>query len=403
MTTSGAYSRDEVAGMIRTALPGWTVESVERIDGGRNAVYEVAVTADGATRELVLKARTETLPGAFEPEPFLLDALARRTEVPVPSVLGTVVDHETHPPFFLMERREGVSLSEGLDELATTERDSLARTVGRYVGRVHLLGSFDRFGPLRVERADPETGPVRDGGEPPAEPTADSAGGGSAGSPGGRGDGGPAARPRVGVSTGAGSPRAWYEPVEQGIEEPGFAIGVAETGHGDWASRLREIASTALAALGGRFGDLRAEVRAVLAAVPAPDAKPVLAFGGPTDLLVDPDTGDPTSALDFEDATTTAARYDLVAAVDRLSGWAPPESDRRRRVREGVLVGYETTTGRRPDPGTAACDGCRLVSHLPGLVEAARREAAGTEGGTTAVNRRRARVADLAQRCRSRA
>lgn len=389
--------------MVRTALPGWTVESVERIDGGRNAVYEVVVATEGTTRDLVLKARTEAPAGTFEPEPFLLDALARRTAVPVPSVLGAVVDHETHPSFFLMERRDGVSLSEGLDGLAATERDGLARTVGRYVGRLHLLGSFDRFGPLRVERADPEAESGRGGGEPRVDPPPDSAGGGPAGVPGSRSDGGRAAPPRVGVSAGAGSPRAWYEPVEQGIEEPGFAIGVVETGHDDWASRLRELASTALAALDGRFGDLRAEVRAALAAVPAPEAEPVLAFGDVADLLVDPDTGDPTAALDFEGATTTAARYDLVAAVDRLSGWAPPGSDRRRRVREGLLVGYETTTGRRPDPGTPACDGCRLVSHLPALVEAARREAAGTDDGATAVDRHRAQVADLAERCRSRA
>src|SRR6056297_3332609 len=94
------HARREVRSMVEMALPGWSVDGASRFGDGENGVYAVTVSNGERHRELVLKAPVGVDDAAFRPEPYVLDAASRRTDVPVPGVVAVVDDG----PFFLMER-----------------------------------------------------------------------------------------------------------------------------------------------------------------------------------------------------------------------------------------------------------------------------------------------------------
>lgn len=419
MTEPADGVREAVEGMVAAALPGWDVAAVGRYEGCSDDVYPLEVTDGDRHQRLVLKARNGTDAASFRTEPYLLDAVARRTDVPVPGVVAVVDDHDDWPPFFLLEHCDGETLDERADALVPAVRDRLAREAGQYLGQLHLLGSFDRFGPLRVDRTNglerdepagrPDEGPGR--GETPTGATGSP--GNAAGEAGGRPDPGPGTPgdddATIGASgdRGPGAPGADERPPaeralpEAGIEEPGFTIDVVERGHDAWEPRFRDLVADHCSGLDGRFADLAADVETALAAVPVPAADPVLVHDDYRywNLLADPMTGETRAVIDF-DASTAAARWNLVATVDRLSAWAPLDADRRRRVRECVLVGYETATGRRPDLDAPACDAYRLASRLPALAcfEDWHAETCPDERDAIA-ERHRDHVATLVERC----
>lgn len=342
----------EVRALVRTVLPAWEAASLEGYEDGVNGVYDVAIERGDRRQTYVLKVQTGTDPAAFRPEPYLLDAVARRTDVPVPGVVAVVDEADGDPPFFLMERCAGTRLEECRGDLDPDAWHRVARSAGRHLGEFHLLGSFERFGPLRVR----ETPSVADGGAERSEGT-----------------------PRWTRGGRWSGLRSADRPDERGIEEPEFALGVGDAGHGRWADRFRELVATRLGAVTERAPGLAAAVETALSDFDVPEGDPVLAHDHrPGNVLVDPETGAPRAVLDFERAATATARFDLATAVDRLCRDAPLGSDWRRRVRECVLVGYETATGRRPDLTAPVCDAYRLAGRLGDL---AREGSASTSAG----------------------
>lgn len=319
-TVEGPLTSRELRGMVATVWPDWELVGAERADPATDAVYFLTLATDGAHREVVIKACGRDDPDAFRPEPYLLDTVRRETTVPVPAVYGTVDDHDDLPaPFFLMERCPGESVASP-DHLDAAALDRVARDAGRYLGEIHRLGSFARFGPLRLAR--------------------DLAGG--------RED------PGLDVDSEPGSEAASVPDATGGISGPGYEVTVAADAHDDWRGWFRDLVDALLANLPPRFSDLEPAVRDRLAAVEDVldgqfEPVPVYADYQLGDLLVDPASGETLAVFDFGGAYTADAEYNLAGTEHHLCGWDGLDTDRRERVRENLLSGYRETNALRDD------------------------------------------------------
>jgi hypothetical protein len=63
-------------------------------------------------------------------------------------------------------------------------------------------------------------------------------------------------------------------------------------------------------------------------------------------LLVDPESGETKAVLDWGNANTLEAQYNLVVTEQYLSGWARHDDPRRKCVRRALREGYEAADGR---------------------------------------------------------
>lgn len=287
--TDGPHSLDEIHRLVGTMTDGWTVVEARAADEGTDAVYFVTAETPDGIREAVLKVCEFVSPEAFRPEPRLLELMDRRTSIPVPSVFGVLDDHDELPaPAFLMERCRG-SVVDPTD-LDRGALGRVAREAGRHLGEIHAVGTFDGFGTVRL---------ARDAGRPASVALPDG---------------------------------------------EGLAVGDP---HESWRARLAEVASMSLDDLHERFGDLEGPLRDAfepkIAALP--DVEPVLIHGDYRlgNLLVNPETGATRAVLDWGNHTTGHAETDLASTEQYLSGWALPDADRRRFVREHLYAGYAET------------------------------------------------------------
>lgn len=296
--TDDPLSASTVGAAVRAVDPDAAGVDATPHAGGSETLYFVTAETAAGRRELVLKVRSYDDPGAFRTEPHLLDALAERTSIPVPAVVGSVDDHPELPtPFFVMERCTGERVRAG--DLAPDALRRVAFDAGRYLGELHAVGSFDGYGGVRCRVDDPSVRP--------------------------------------------------------GVVVGDRVLGVAD-GSGSWRDWLPEQARAALSALDGRFRDLEADLRAFLAENEDcldGDGPPVLVdddyrYGN---LLVDPGTGETRAVLDFGNASTATAAYNLVLVEQFLSEFAALDADRRRRIRAALREGYGETNALDPGDG----------------------------------------------------
>ncbi|WP_435179982.1 phosphotransferase family protein [Halorussus sp. AFM4] len=318
MDTDEAPADATLRRMLREVRPEWSLREAAPADGGTDLVYFLDVETPDGPRECVLKACEFLDPEAFRPEPYLLTLADRRTSIPVPSVLGAVDDHPDLPaPFFLMERRDGEVRENGARELPADAMERIARDAGRWLGELHGLGEFERFGPIRLAR-DVEREPGRDGTD--------------------------------GTDETAGS-----------IAVDGRTLAVGDAATDSWRDRVESTADDCLDDLRGRFADLEPDLRAFvedrLDALPdgrAPDGgvAPVLGHDDYRlgNLLVDPATGETRAVLDWGNAHAMEAQYNLVVAEQYLSGWAAHGDPLRERVGTALREGYEETGELPRDP-----------------------------------------------------
>ncbi|NGM68531.1 phosphotransferase [Natronolimnobius sp. AArcel1] len=323
----------------------WTVTGVDGIPGSANSLYAVDLSSANRERTVICKCSQNTAPVAFRPEPYLLEAISRRTTVPVPAVLAVVEDDsEDAGPLFVMEQCDGEGVATRARELEPAIRERIARDAGRYLGQIHDLGSFDRFGAVRLGRDVDHNG--------------------------------------------------------SGLETPNVTLTVAENAHDEWADALVGLATFFLSNLDDRFVDLEGPIRKTLdeRCDVLNDPNPVLMHDEYTywNTLVDPNTGETTAVLDFEDQQVGCAEYDLAAAIDSLSALAPLGSARRRRVRDAVYEGYEETNGLIRDSAFAARrDLYRLVARLPMLAFFKSGMVVGPDSPETLVREHRAFLSEL--------
>ncbi|NHN57759.1 MULTISPECIES: phosphotransferase family protein [Halorussus] len=311
MDTDEALADRTLRRLLREVRPAWSLRGASAAEEGTDLVYFLDVETPEGPRECVLKAREFLDPEAFRPEPYLMTLADRRTSMSVPSVVGAVDDHPDLPaPFFLMERRAGDVRENGARDLHADAMERIARDAGRWLGELHGLGDFERFGPIRLARdVDPEAG-------------------------------------------GAAPDRA--DRIPGGIAVEGRTITVGEAGTDSWRDRIASMADDCLDDLHDRFADLEPDLRAFvddrLDALPdgpgrdGPDGgvAPVLGHDDYRlgNLLVDPETGETRAVLDWGNAHTMTARYNLVVTEQYLSGWATRDDPLRERVRAALREGY---------------------------------------------------------------
>lgn len=293
----GPHSPEEVERLVAAMTDGWTVTEATAAEEGTDAVYFVTAETPGGTRQAVLKVCEFVSPEAFRPEPRILALMARRTDVPVPSVFGILDDHDELPtPAFLMERRHGSVV--GHESLARDALGRVAREAGRNLGEIHAIGTFDGFGLVQL---------ARDAGRPASVALPD-----------------------------------------------GEGLAVADA-RGSWRDRLWEVAEGSLDDLHDRFADLEGPLRDALESRIAalPDVEPVLIHGDYRlgNLLVDSATGATRAVLDWGNHTAGHFESDLASTEQYLCGYALPDADRRRFVREHLYAGYAETNDLDRDEG----------------------------------------------------
>lgn len=309
---SDEFSDATLERMVREVRPDWTVRRTVPADEGTDAVYFVTVDTPGDFREdglteCVLKVCEFLDPEAFRPEPYLMTLVERRTSVPVPAVVGAVDDHDDLPaPFFLMDRVDGEVRENGARDLSDGVVERIARNAGRHLAELHALGEFEAFGPIRLAR-DEE-----------------------------RGD-------ECSVS-------------ERALAVDNRALTVGETGRDSWRTRFEEFTDFTFENLDDRFGDLEAPLRAFVEEHLDALDRTFPAVLGHDDyrlgnVLVDSETGETTAVLDWGNAHTLEAQYNLVLTEQYLSGWAPHDDPRRERVRGALHEGYLETGERETVPG----------------------------------------------------
>lgn len=307
-------SPETVAAMVGEIRPSWSVREAAPAEEGTDVVYVLTAETPEGPRECVLKACEFLDPRAFRPEPHLMAAVGRRTEIPVPAVVGAVDDHSDLPaPFYLMERCEGEVREGEASDLPAAAIERLASDAGRYLAALHALGEFEAFGTVllgrdarRAGRASGLTVPDRDS---------------SAGE-------------RV-LTTDESATDSWRERVEETV---------AST-RGEFNERFADLEADLRAAVESRLDALDGEFDAVL-------GDDDYRLGN---LLVDPETGETRAVLDWGNSSTLERQYNLVVAEQHLCGWARHDDPRRERVRAALREGY-LEAGRREE----ASDGDQL-------------------------------------------
>lgn len=308
------FSDATLDAMVREVRPDWSLREATPAAEGTDAVYFVDVETPVGSRECVLKACTFLDPAEFRPEPHLLTAVGRRTALPVPGVLGAVDDHADLPaPFFLTERCDGEVRENGARDLSVATLERLAREAGRFLGELHAVGDFRTFGPVRL---------VRDvDREPPSE------------------------------SSGVSVPGTTDTPTAEtgGVAGTDRRLVAGDDAADAWRDHVESFARATFDGVADRFTGPAADLRPVVdermdALDPAFD--PVLGHDDYRlgNLLVDADAGRTKVVLDWGNANTMEAQYNLVLAEQYLSGWASHDGDRRReRVRAALREGYAAT------------------------------------------------------------
>lgn len=292
---SDPFSDSVVREMVAAVDPEISVRDVTPIVDGTDAVYRV----DAETGRYVLKAAVFVDPPRFRVEPRMLALVNAHTDVPVPDVVGFVDDHDDFPaPFFLMEYVPDGQPYENVAGLDTDALSRAARDAGRIHAELHDLGSFDAFGSVRPARA--------------CEHTALS------------------------------------------LPDATDGIGVVDP-YDSWSDCFADMLDESLSELDpntpsdvtdGRFDDvhphLEARAESALETVRAGDPDPVLAHVDyrPGNLLLR-ETGDTVAVLDWGNVRVTSPAYCLANAEQYLCGRAALGSDRRTRVREALLSGYD--------------------------------------------------------------
>jgi aminoglycoside phosphotransferase (APT) family kinase protein len=148
--SEGAVVTDEaVRGMVGVVSPDWTVSAIERVGYGTDFVARLTVETDTQRQRVVLKATTadHAASAAARGEPRILELVADRTDIPVPTVYGYCDDHPSYPsPFFLMEYVEGDNYEGRPDELSAPARERLLCDAGRNIARLHDCGPVSGVG-----------------------------------------------------------------------------------------------------------------------------------------------------------------------------------------------------------------------------------------------------------------
>ena len=279
--------------MVDAVEPGWSVEDVRPSEEGSESVFFLTVETPAGRREAVLKAAAAGIvpDSVARSEPRVLELLADETEIPVPAVVGFVDDHPELPsPFFLAERLPGRNGSGRFSDLSTDALERVFAAAGDYLGQLHAVESFDRFG--RVGVADGELAVVEDESS---------------------------ARDR------------WAE---------WLLADAQKTLDGLEGGRFDDLVP-----------ELRRYVREAVLALDGPETASLVHWDYRLgNLLVDTDTGETTGVLDWADLLAGDPVYNLATVEDHNVNWQTRDVVLRERLRERFRDAYDARrSGDLPD------------------------------------------------------
>lgn len=272
------HSPEEVREAVTGVAPDAAVRDVTPVEEGKNSVYVVTVEDDRDRRDLVLKVGDHHFAAGCRAEPHVLDAVAERTEIPVPEVLGT--GHFGDDPYFVAERAPGKTLEGEPERLSPDAFEAVCVEAGRNVGKLHAAFPAGACGLLGVERGGNDLEFVR---EFPDWPT---------------------------------HFEAWLTHNAERL---------ADTRFGDLVPVLKERAAT-------MAGQLR-ELGPFDAVVTHGDYR----LGN---LLVDPETGETRAVIDWATPTAVPAVHELAVTEAILLDWPAFDEARQRRLRERFYDAY---------------------------------------------------------------
>jgi Ser/Thr protein kinase RdoA (MazF antagonist) len=140
---------DEFARSVVADTLDSEVRATEPAPTGNSKRTVFATLADG--REVVVQHAPDD---GMTTETALWEAVADRTDVPVPDILAA--GETTHPDtderrsYVVCERVGGLDLHTAFTELAPSDRHDVARTLGRYLGELHVAFPFEGYGEVRA-------------------------------------------------------------------------------------------------------------------------------------------------------------------------------------------------------------------------------------------------------------
>lgn len=275
------HSADEVREAVTAVSPDAEVCAASPVERGKNTVYDVTVESGGERRELVLKVGDHHFAAGCRAEPLLLEAVAERTDVPVPEVVGA--GHLDGDPYFVAERAPGANPACAPERLPPAAFERVCLDAGRHLGDLHAAFPADGWGTLGVERGADDLEFVREFDDWPSYF------------------------------------EAWLDHNVERLEDTRFADLAPEL-----ASRTAELADEL--ATHGPFD-------------------PVITHGDYRlgNLLVDPETGETNAVIDWAAPVAATAEYDLAVTEAVLVDWPAFDAERRRRLRERLYEGYRRT------------------------------------------------------------
>lgn len=292
-----SHSAEEVREAVTAVLPAVSVRDASGVEDGKNAVY--LVTTDDFTGadstdcsafgtdspddpDFVLKVGTHHFAAGCRAEPHVVEAVADRTEIPVPEVYGT--GHLRDDPYFVAEYVSGANPAFDPEGLAPATFEQVCVEAGRNLGELHDAFPADGWGLLGVERGGDDLEFVREFPDWPSYW------------------------------------EAWLDHNVERLEETRFADLVP--------------------ALADRIQPMADELREL------GPFDPVMGHGDYRlgNLLLDPDGGPVTAAvIDWATPTAVPAAQDLAVTEAILLDRPGLDADRQQGLREGFYDGYRET------------------------------------------------------------
>lgn len=316
--SGGNHTAAELREAVGAVLPDADLRDASAVERGKNAVYFVTLADGGERRELVLKVGDHHFAAGCRAEPCMLERVARRTDVPVPGVVGT--GELGDDPYFLAERVPGESVEADPEALAPETFERVCVEAGRNLGELHAAFPANGWGTLGVDLGDAEVEFVREFDDWPSYF------------------------------------EAWATHNVERLEGTRFSDRrpALSTAAADAAAELRELGpfDPVLIHNDYRLGNLLLNLDADSAAT-APTGSTPIGTEGPAVT---------NAVLDWATPVAATAEYELAVTDALLVDWPAFGKDRKRHLRERLYEGYRETNDLERDESFEARRRCYALA-----------------------------------------
>lgn len=141
-------SNAQLTQMLDSIDSSLTLREATEVETGHHIVYRLNVATSGDVETLFLKATPPEKPPTVHLEARLLAGIDANSDIPVPTVLGIVDEHETLPaPYALSSTVSGTAHSRlELPSVSDETLRELAYQSGQYLADLHAIDAVDGYG-----------------------------------------------------------------------------------------------------------------------------------------------------------------------------------------------------------------------------------------------------------------